>query len=478
MKLIHVNPATGDTGVCRAAKGQCPFGAENHFGSVAEARKSFETSQLAPKTLQKTVEAVPLGQIVDPELLRKMIAEGYIMQGVHEDDSDLKILCYGTRTQIEGKWNDATKVARGLIIRTDGSDLSKAVIVQRPWEKFFTLSQMDNSWHLGDEENASSAEDSFGSLDFDAPAEVYDKMDGSLGILYLDPKGAPTFATKGSFISEQAKMFTKLLRNDKVAAEAAEGILEKGDTTAMFELIGPGNRIVLAYDKNEIVLLGGVLKSTGANVAPEEIKAWADSNLPVVERMEANSLQEALSIAPREDKEGVVVSVGGKTPMKIKIKQDDYVKLHRIVTMFSPRESRQLILNMEASYEDMLALANDEDVERFDPIKNVLNIEGFKKGEDSYEFIRSNREKYFKDILVPRAKEVAKAQAVIDSLDASWFTGDNPSKNFAAKVNTLPADQQSLFPLFRAKLNGTPLGEMHASHELRRAIKNVKDTDD
>jgi len=477
MKLIHVNPATGDTGVCRAVKDQCPFGAENHFGSVTEARQSFELRQQAPAVLQKSLDTVALSKVVDPELLRKMISQGYIMQGLHPDDSDLRILCYGTRTQIEGKWNEATKVARGLIIRTDSDDLANAVVVQRPWEKFFTLSQLEGSWHLGDEENESSAEDSFGKLDFKAPAEVYDKMDGSLGILYRDPKGLPTLATKGAFISEQAKMFTKLLRSDKATSEAAEEILEQGDTTAMFELVGPKNRIVLAYKKNEIVLLGGVKKASGANVEPEALSAWSKS-LPTVERMKAKTLEEALAIAPRENREGVVVSVGGKTPMKIKIKQADYIRIHRIVTMFSPKESRAVIMEMEASYADLVALARDEKVERFEPIKQVLDIDGFSRGDDTYEFIRSNREAYFKAILLPKARSVAKAYDVIESLDQSFFEGENPSKRFAASVHTLDADKSTLFALYRAKLDGFPLAEVNAFQELRRAIKDVKTKDD
>ena len=43
----HVNPVTGDYGVCRAEKGKCPFGGttgnENHFATEKEARKASET---------------------------------------------------------------------------------------------------------------------------------------------------------------------------------------------------------------------------------------------------------------------------------------------------------------------------------------------------------------------------------------------------------------------------------------------------
>lgn len=421
---------------------------------------------------------VHLESVLDTVLLRRMIAEGYVLQNRHPDDSALRILCYGTRTQIEGKWNDVTKLTRGLIVRSNSDDFKDAEVVERPWAKFFTLSQMNGGWHLGDEENISSAEDSFSSLDFDAPADVYDKMDGSLGILYLDPKGLPAFATKGAFASEQAVMFTKLMRVNALMREATEELLRNRQVTSLFELIGPDNRIVLGYAKNDVALLGGVEKTSGVNIKPENFSPWMSRGLEVTEKMSAQSLAAALALPARDNREGVVVSIGGDKPMKIKIKQDDYTKLHRIVTMFSPRESRNLVMAMDASYADLLAFAQDEDLERFEPISKVLNIDGFSKGDETYEFIRSRREDYFKSILTPRAQAIAKAKEIVDSLDETWFTGENPRKRFATSVKTFDADEASLFPLYQARVTGTPVEELSASQELRRAVRNVKDKND
>jgi len=477
MTLFHLNPATGEPGVCSAQSGRCPFGSpEEHFSSAAKARKSFEAANgaVAP-SLSKESSSIALSSIMDTELMNKMIQQQYIYTSVHPDDPNLVLLCYGVKTQIEGKWNDATKLARGLILRKGANDLSDAEVLQRPWAKFFTLQQQESGWHLGDEENSSSAEDAFFTLDFDAPAEVYDKMDGSLGILYRHPDGGPALATKGSFASPQAETYTKVLRRDPEKAQAALEILDKrGDTTAMFELVGPGNRIVLKYDKEDIVLLGGSSKADGGNVAPEQLTSWTSRGLTTVERMSAQNLTEALALPSRDNREGVVVSVGGANPMKIKIKQDDYIRLHRIVTMFSKKESRALVQDLEASYGDFLKIAEHEDVSYFPTIKSVLEIDGFSKGDESYEFIRTIREGYFKEILVPRAKEIAKAKNLIDGLDESHFVGDNPSKRFAATVGSLAGDKSTLFALFKAKLEGQKIEELGAFHEIRRAIQNVK----
>lgn len=43
MPRYHVNPSTGDANVCRSTLGRCPFGGQDdHHGSAADARRSFE----------------------------------------------------------------------------------------------------------------------------------------------------------------------------------------------------------------------------------------------------------------------------------------------------------------------------------------------------------------------------------------------------------------------------------------------------
>lgn len=43
MSSYHINPASGDPSICRAHKGNCPFGtSDKHYASVEEARSAFE----------------------------------------------------------------------------------------------------------------------------------------------------------------------------------------------------------------------------------------------------------------------------------------------------------------------------------------------------------------------------------------------------------------------------------------------------
>ncbi len=50
MNRYHINPATGEVGLCKASKGNCPFGgAENHYYSKALARQAYE-EKMAPQS--------------------------------------------------------------------------------------------------------------------------------------------------------------------------------------------------------------------------------------------------------------------------------------------------------------------------------------------------------------------------------------------------------------------------------------------
>ena len=88
------------------------------------------------------------------------------------------------------------------------------------------------------------------------PFEVYEKLDGSLGILYW-LGDEPYIATRGSFESPQAQIATELLR-----AYDLSGLDRR--RTYLFEIIYPENRIVVNYDdRRELVLLAIIDTATG-----------------------------------------------------------------------------------------------------------------------------------------------------------------------------------------------------------------------
>lgn len=360
----HLN-VNGDPAICKADKKKCPRGGitgkENHFNSLEEAQrfseKENENNHGKMNTMTRKTALPKLSEHINLKLLNKMVAEGYVNVSSHPDDNSLKLLNYSRSAQYEGKWNDATKMTRGLMIKASKDDYSDAVIIERPWKKFFTLSQIRNDdgsagWALGDEEeNESSEPTEMDRLDFTAPAIVTDKLDGSMGILYTAPNGELAISTKGSFVSEQAIMYTKLLKENKEMYEAASELRKNNpDTTFIFELVGRENQIVVAYDKNDISLIGAVDKSDGRyHSVLEYSDVWNnDKGLSTTEIMPAENLQEALSLPPRENREGVVVMILSDDldkQMQLKIKQDDYLAIHKLLYSMNKKSLFELTRN-------------------------------------------------------------------------------------------------------------------------------------
>lgn len=242
-----------------------------------------------------------LRELVDAAELANAIASGHVRRQFHPL-LPLAILNYTERCMFEKAWTPVTLACRGLIYNTDTRE-----VVARPFEKFFNYGQEEA-----------------GALDLGARVEVTDKMDGSLGILYPTGNGGWAIATRGSFASEQANHATRIYR------ERYQGKWTPDPgVTYLFEIIYPGNRIVCDYgDEDDLHLLGSVEIDTGLTHGPDWTWDWHG---PRTEVFEVKSLADALEMEPRQGAEGLVVRYID-TDKRVKIKQDDYVALHRILT--------------------------------------------------------------------------------------------------------------------------------------------------
>lgn len=238
---------------------------------------------------------------LDVHELQDMIDEGYIRVRKHPE-LDLCILNYTEKCAYEKNWNPTTLMCRGLVI--DG----EYNIVARPWEKFFNYGEVG------------AADIQLGDL-----VHVTDKVDGSLGILI---PGHDIVATRGSFESEQAIHATKLYQ------ERYAGKWDRDpDITYLFEIVYPENRIVLDYgDQDDLVLLGGVDTDSGAQWTLDLLHEWTWRTTRDFGYM---TLAVALAMPPRSNAEGIVVQ--SADDRLLKIKQEDYVRLHRIVTGLNER---------------------------------------------------------------------------------------------------------------------------------------------
>lgn len=244
-----------------------------------------------------------LNELINPDLLNEMREQKYIRVNTHPE-APLRIFNYTEIAAFSKTWNEATMTCRGLIVDDAG------IVIARPFTKFFNAGERDGE-----------------GLPTNEPVTVTDKMDGSLGILYTTG-GEPWIATRGSFTSDQAIHATTVYR------ERYHGTWNPcGDCcTYLFEIVYPQNRIVLDYGSmDDLVLLGAVNIQTGASYSPDEVvrdTGWAG---PVAETFPYASYTEALAAEPRANAEGVVVHFRD-SDMRVKLKQADYVRLHKIVT--------------------------------------------------------------------------------------------------------------------------------------------------
>ena len=246
-----------------------------------------------------------LHELVDDTLLAQMIEEGYIRRQYHPRVSlALAILNYTEKAQFDHKWNQATRSCRGLIYQLDTGK-----VVARPFDKFF---------NYGEEDVPASY--------YRAPVTVTDKLDGSLGIMY--PEGEDwAIATRGSFTSHQAIQATGMLEH-----YLAEGWEPVPAYTYLFEIIYPQNRIVLDYgDMHDLVLIGRRHIEYGYTTGPFD--DWPGPRAFV---FNAHTFQEAIELDPRPNAEGIVVHFHD-LDKRIKIKQADYVLMHRVITGLNER---------------------------------------------------------------------------------------------------------------------------------------------
>jgi len=305
------------------------------------------------------------------EILQKYHTDGLLHKQTHPT-LDLTIWNYSPKVQYEKLWDDITLQCRGLVTN------SKGEIVARPFKKFFNYEEYKPE---------------------DIPNEdyvVYEKMDGSLGILFyykeeltderryniwfnnnyetgmerfFDPNNLPDFenpyyeptpktkgewilATRGSFTSPQAIKGKEILDRHDISA------LRK-DNTYLFEIIYPENRIVVDYgDEEKLVVIGGIHTETGEEIPDSSLFWMQDAGFEVVTTYKTwgegyDLLKEEIS----KDREGYVIRF--KNGFRMKIKGEEYKRLHKILTNISNRDIWEYLKDNKP-FDELLEKVPDE----------------------------------------------------------------------------------------------------------------------
>jgi len=243
----------------------------------------------------------------------------------------------------ERAWNHATMTCRGLITHAETGE-----IIARPIPKFF-------NW---DQEQAPK-------LELSDRVFVVDKMDGSLGILYPMPDGSMAVATRGSFTSDQALWATNWIQ----PYVGPNAWAPDPDYTYLFEIIYPENRIVVDYgDREDMTFLMKIHKETG-----EAVHDDVTVPTPYAERhLGSQSWGEVLGMPERHNAEGLVVDIE-QTGQRVKIKYEDYKRMHRYVTGTNERHVWEAVMagkDLKAEFEG----APDEFHDWVKEVAEKLNI--------------------------------------------------------------------------------------------------------
>jgi RNA ligase len=257
-----------------------------------------------------------LYDLLDQEEIAWLLENGYVREVMHPTEP-LGLINYTDRAQVTPEIFEqypSLNHCRGLIWHTYTGD-----IVARPFPKF---------WNVGQQQAA--------PIKSSDRVLVTDKADGSLGIMYRRPSdGFYAIATRGSFMSEQALHATEVLGDKYPDFEPHAA------ATYLFEIIYPENRIVLNYgDTDDLALLASIDIDDGFIWGAGNHPSWPG---PQQDALFYGTYAEALALPlDRPNAEGYVIRViGSGAPDRVgnmvKIKQEDYVRLHRLVTGLSER---------------------------------------------------------------------------------------------------------------------------------------------
>ena len=240
---------------------------------------------------------------VDINILNRYIEEGLLVKNNHPT-LPISIYNYSRMTQYEHKWDDITTMCRGLVVDNQGN------IVAKSFNKFFNMEELTLN-DLPDE--------SF---------EVFEKLDGSLGILFWY-EGQWIVASKGSFSSDQSNKANQILRTKYNIESIPKGY------TVLFEIIFPENRIVCDYGSEESLFILGMFSTiSGKEMDYDTLRVISlESKMPLVKRYDGINDYDTLKSTIGSNQEGYVVRF--RNGFRMKIKGEEYVRLHRILTGFS-----------------------------------------------------------------------------------------------------------------------------------------------
>lgn len=280
---------------------------------------------------------------LDWSVLETYIDNNLIMANKHPE-YDIWILNYSPKTQAKKFWDDYTMSCRGLVIDKAGN------ILARPFQKFKNYEEYEPS-----------------DIDMSKEFEIFEKMDGSLIILfYYEAHMEWIVASRGSFISEQK------LEAEKMLDASVFDNLNKY-VTYLFEILYAENRIVVDYGKRrELVLLTAIITQDGVELTHDIIVKLYSKYFTIVKKynLTITNLKD-LKRLEEDNREGFVVRF--EDGFRVKVKFSEYVRLHGILTNVSNIVVWEHLMN-NYQFDELLDRVPDEFYDWLMKTVNVLQL--------------------------------------------------------------------------------------------------------
>lgn len=209
-------------------------------------------------------------------------------------------------------WDNLTMTARGLVF-----EVATGRLVSRAYDKFYNLHEPEVGGIAG--------------LPVGIGVDGLEKADGSMISSFIYD-GEVWYMTRGSFYSDQAKWAKNWGDAHLNAVDMATPV------TFIFEAIYPENRIVVDYgDVTELRLTGIRVLDTGELLSYNEMLMVAGLlNCNIIKRYPYTTVDEVIEAVKHftMNEEGIVLRY--HNGFMVKIKGDEYCKVHRIISCITP----------------------------------------------------------------------------------------------------------------------------------------------
>jgi RNA ligase len=224
---------------------------------------------------------------------------------------------------------------RGLIFYPDGK------IMSRPFHKFFNVGEREETL--------------VHNLDLTAPHVIMEKMDGSM-IRPIMVNGKLRLATKMGVTdtSEAAEKIVTAAQLEWMADAMADGL------TPLYEFISPENRIVIEYEKAELVMLALRRNRDGIYMDLNYCDPLVRM-VPMYGSVDGSFAEYIARQRGREGREGDIIRFS--SGHMLKVKNDWYVRIHKVKDKI--RTDRHILaLVLEGMIDDVMPHLDERDFSR------------------------------------------------------------------------------------------------------------------